>query len=779
VFEDRTLHRSGVFALIEPGSRGMRGHFTRLRYNCMLSQYIYIPVALLFLLSSVSEGALCKYLTAFTARDTILDIWVVFRDKAGASGGTISKAALARRARAGAPSSGHEDTPVASAYISAVQSRGGTLRHIVKWVNAASFSVHARNLMSIAEIPSVAEVIPVTRYERGTPLPPAFSSLGKGLGSGPADYGDSYLPLAMLGVPWAQAEIKRRRQEVPGAGVVIASFDNGCRLDHPCFGYIREHNAIVADSDFVDHDGDPSTFPADHGSQTMALIAGYDPPRFMGVAWGGKFIIARTEDDLSETRVEEDNWAAAIVWAESLGVDIVTSSLGYRTDYTDSLENYTYADMNGRSTVVARAAQIAIDKGVIIVNSMGNESHHTSDGYQYGTIVSPADVADVISVGAVDLNGALAYWSGTGPTADGRRKPDLVAPGVSVSVPASQGYGPMSGTSFAAPLIAGVTALIKQSFPDLPAAEIRRLLYRTCAFTASQDSADNVFGRGAPDAMLAACLDSSESYLQVVDSLGAVVAGAQVFHGSNLVGVTDSFGVAIVRSGGDSLPREYLVGPSTAASLAEYRIEAEIGVRILIGRETALVVDSASIKKKVILATIPVWISLTDSAGKFINNGSVFVRVNGSSRSIVVYGSAPGYVPSAHDTIDITGGNDTLAIRLAQRPVSSLIIFPSVLSRRQVSAHTSPGMTIEFSADADDPLSHDQSCLISIRSIDGKAVWSFSSYMRQNSPLADPKGNPVIWNCRTVNEAVVAAGVYFVIVRYAGKTYTRKVLVNG
>jgi serine protease AprX len=834
---------------------------------------LFVMVSVLFIPYSAAAG-LCKYLADNALRDTTYNVWVVFRNKPGValSTGPVSAKTALRREVAGFKGMTSADVPIRPQYIEAVVSQGGKLREIVKWTNAASFAVPAHLLKRIADLPFVKDVIPVGRYVRTLPnngLPPNFRK-PRLLPFPAGEYGSTWQPLAMLGVPWAQAEIVRTRREAPGTGVVIASFDSGFWLQHSCFNHLIQGSAIVADSDFVDHDGDPYTTPADHGAQTMALIAGYDPPYYVGIAWGARFILARTENDASETQIEEDSWAAALIWAESLGVDIVTSSLGYRADYTDSLGNplpdsvYTYADMNGRTTIIAQAAQAATDRGVIIVNAMGNESHDAGSMAEFGTIVSPADVKAVISVGAIDESGRIAGFSSTGPTADSVAKPDCVALGINVQVLATNGYEGASGTSFSTPQIAGLAALIKQGRPAATPDEIRAWLFRSCSFTPFQQARDNVYGWGIPDVFLAACVDTSESYLQVADSLGDFVVGAEVRHNTTLLATTDSFGVAIIRTGSTILPVQLQVRhPEFFASLVtidslytkntcvlptmyfwvtlidysgnrltqgsffvrrtsvdffrEYAFDSPNPVAIRRGVEDSFFVYAAapgffpSPVDTILLKPGPdtiritlskpsfFWLTLADSVGQRLTHGTLFVRSLAESgfkefavdsfaptkiprengNSFLAYATSPGFHPSSIDTFALQPGADTITIALAARSVTQLSVYPTVLSSAAITAGRAKGVTIAFCGARDDPRAYNQLCRIAIRSIDGQTIWEFSNYLRENSPLSDEHGNPLIWNCKTAQGKAVAPGLYFVIVRYADHTIIRKVLLNG
>ena len=471
-------------------------------------------------------------------------VWVLFSDGNNEGGRTtISPHALARRARAGYNPSSASDISVSRAHIAEIERMGGHCRNVFKWANAASFSIAATKLKTLASRPFVKDIIPLRTLSRRLPEAPGAISLKKSPAMDSAGfYGRSFSQLNIVAAPAAHRMIASRLNQAPGDGVIIGLFDSGFRLNHKCFNYVKAHQAIVADSDFVEHKrgvSDPDSVrrlyhalgkspPEEHGSWTLSLIAGLDSGNFAGVAWGAKFVLAKTEwadrilvtqdsagaDTIYkeiEIHAEEDNWASAMVWAESLGVDIVSSSLGYSTDFTDSSGNpapdsvnYTFADMNGNTTIISKAAKEAAARGMIIVNSIGNEGYGI-----LGTLNAPADVKDVISVGGIDPDKSLAFFSSEGPTSDGRLKPDLVAQASDMYLPDiyspdSAGYfRGEAGTSFSAPVVAGICALVRQTHPADSAALVRDRLYSSCVFAPQQTAFDNRFGRGIPDALVA------------------------------------------------------------------------------------------------------------------------------------------------------------------------------------------------------------------------------------------------------------------------------------
>ena len=289
----------------------------------------------------------------------------------------------------------------------------------------------------------------------------AFVSGVRAVGEGTTDrvaaaddfsYGPAAHQLEMLGIPEAHAMGYR------GEGVLVCVLDSGFELRHEAFDQLT----VRVTRDFIFHDEDVSYDPtqdvptqANHGTTVLSVIAGYAPGRIIGPAYRADYILAKTERIGSETRVEEDTWCEAIEWAEAMGADIAASSLSYYSWYPPQ-------DRDGRTALVSRFANVAFERGLLIVNSMGNT------GPREGSLDPPADAPGVISVGAVDWNGRVVGFSSAGPTWDGRVKPDLVAMGSGVTLVTARSrdrYGHGSGTSYSSPLIAGC-AIVLSAHPD-------------------------------------------------------------------------------------------------------------------------------------------------------------------------------------------------------------------------------------------------------------------------------------------------------------------------
>lgn len=371
-------------------------------------------------------------------------------------------------------------------------------------------------------------------------------------------WGELDSALKMIQVPSLQSFIQRATGQSPGQGITIAMFDAGFNIHHPALRHLVDSARVLADSDFVLHAAvsDTTDDPGDveHGTGTLSLIAGYAPRIFVGAAYGARFILARTEYGPTETHAEEDNWIAALEWAEALGADIINSSLGYRYDF-DGSPNYPDSMMNGDSIPISRAAAMAVDRGVVIVNSAGNDAGRGGAT----TLNAPADARSIITVGAVNYAREVTSFSSYGPTYDGRIKPDVVAPGSNIPYASAKGgYDYNSGTSFSSPLTAGAIALIKQVHPEWSPEEIVSVLHRTSTRHANPN---NYYGYGMVQAFAAAlnapgALDSNTVWGIVETPEGQPISGAEVHFSGPTTGTTgtDTDGMFVI---GRALPGDY------------------------------------------------------------------------------------------------------------------------------------------------------------------------------------------------------------------------------
>jgi len=419
--------------------------------------------------------------------------WLFFRDKGQAlqkvNWNTVedqlSERAKWRRAKVKGDTESlvdETDVPVYQPYINELRAHGYEPIVISKWLNAVSVYGDAETLQRI-QLPFIEKIQPVGHGKRH---PVTFNTLKKTPATDLStilDYGPSLTQNEMMRVPTIHA------YGFAGQGVLIAVFDSGFSLQPTAFDALD----VVATYDFIHDDenveleeGD-SSGAENHGTIVLSALAGYDPGNLIGPAFQSSYLLAKTEDVGSETEIEEDYWIAAAEWAESRGADIITSSLGY-------IDWYEYEDMDGETAPITIAADMAFDKGVVVITSAGNEG---DDAWFH--ITAPADGKNVIAVGAVNSLGDLAAFSSRGPTSDGRIKPEVVAMGVNtVVVYPGNRYGTANGTSLSCPMITGVAGLILSAHPELTPTQVRQALIQS-ADKLTQPS--NEYGFGLVDAL--------------------------------------------------------------------------------------------------------------------------------------------------------------------------------------------------------------------------------------------------------------------------------------
>lgn len=444
-------------------------------------------------------------------------VWVYFEDhgetgprgvesliaQALRDGGAQSERARQRRLKKSAgPVVDVHDLPVHETYLAALATIGCRVNRVSKYLNAASAWATADEIRDIERLAFVRRVDRVQTARR--PIPEAAkpddlpeqsrSSAGPRSGAAPTlDYGDSYGQLDLMNV------IPLHEATRFGQGVLVAMLDTGFNRRHEAL----VHLSVVAERDFINNDpvtrnqpGDPSN-QHNHGTYTLSALAGYAPGNLIGPAWAASFALAKTERVDTEIQQEEDNYVAALEWADSLGADIVSSSLGY-------YDWYTYEDMDGNTAVTTIAADIAASRGIAVVTAAGNNGPLPWPG-----IIAPGDGDSVITVGAVDGAGLIAYFSSRGPTYDNRIKPDVCAQGVLVRCASpvdSLGYLLVGGTSLSTPLVAGASALCLQMHPYWSPVVLRDELR---ASASRAQNPDNDYGWGIIDAYQTALYGAS------------------------------------------------------------------------------------------------------------------------------------------------------------------------------------------------------------------------------------------------------------------------------
>ena len=279
-----------------------------------------------------------------------------------------------------------------------------------------------------------------------------------------------------------------------GEGMTIAMLDAGFfgYKTNPAFDSVRQQNRILGEYDFVLNE--PSVNEDHpHGMHCFSTIAANRPGLMVGTAIHAKFWLFRTEDVFSEYPVEEQNWAVAAEYADSAGVDMISSSLGYY-DFDDPSFNHTYAQRNGNTSIITRAADLAAKKGIIVMNSAGNSGGATNDT-KY--ILCPADGDSVVAVGAVNGAGVIAGFSSWGPNGAGKLKPNIVSVGQGTTIANTAGNpGAGNGTSYSNPNIAGLIACFWQAFPEFTNMEIIDAVQKSAH---KYTSPDDRYGYGIPN----------------------------------------------------------------------------------------------------------------------------------------------------------------------------------------------------------------------------------------------------------------------------------------
>ncbi len=438
--------------------------------------------------------------------------WIYFKDKGpgklqkmAEARLTLNLKSLNRRLRHGFEDLVDEyDLPVYKLYVDIIKQYVRRMRHESRWLNAVSVEATGQSLERISRFRFVRRVDEVLVYTFHDPVIDPLTEIipepiPKADLAGPLalDYGMSFSQVDLMNVP------ALHNLGYSGQGVLICMLDSGFKnLGHEAL----DHLDIIATWDFVN--GDPHVFDEEgqmgtgnHGTNTLGTIAGYEPGELIGPAFGASFLLGKTENTEYERHIEEDHWIAGAEWADTMGADIISSSLGYRDEFSQGEGDYSWQDMDGNTTAVAKGANIAASRGILIVNSAGNEGQSLSGR---NTLVSPSDSAFVLAAGAVNSQGSRVNFSSVGPTADGRIKPDLMAMGQSVYSASSldpDEYVFVDGTSFACPLVAGVAALILEINPLWTNQDVMTAMKSTAS---RFDSPNNGYGWGIVDAQEAA-----------------------------------------------------------------------------------------------------------------------------------------------------------------------------------------------------------------------------------------------------------------------------------
>lgn len=423
------------------------------------------------------------------------DAWVYFKDKPSQAAFNVapltmlSQRALDRRMRYSIALD-FKDIPAEASYINQIKNAAGiTVRAKSKWLNALHIQGTQTDINKILNLNFVSKIEfankSLNASGKNRKQEKTVQKLNK-LNATNLDYGNTANQIQML------KENVLHENNFTGQGMQIAIIDAGFPNvnNFAAFKWIRDNNQILGGYDFVNRNENFYT-GSYHGMSVLSTIAGYVDNQFIGTAPDAKFYLFISEDAVNETPLEESLWVEAAEKADSLGVDVINTSLGYTT-FDNPNYNYVYADMDGKTTFISRGAEIAFSRGMIMVNSAGNEGNNS---WHY--ISAPADAASVLSIGAVNATGVIANFSSFGPTVDNRVKPDVCAQGAGVYIINPSGAIAISnGTSFSSPVLTGVVACLWQAFPNKTNAEIIQIVKESAHLYANPTAQE---GYGIPN----------------------------------------------------------------------------------------------------------------------------------------------------------------------------------------------------------------------------------------------------------------------------------------
>ncbi len=400
----------------------------------------------------------------------------------------LSQKSLDRRARQQITLT-ERDLPVNPEYVQDIKEAGIEVWYTSRWFNAVVVEATEAQLATLNGLHFVKQ----SRSLNKITSPQGTQSININLAATtintalePEEYGPAFHQADMLGVT------KLHDFGYRGEGLTIAVLDAGFPGVNTisAFEHLFQNNQFVGVFDFVEKKANTFT-SSSHGTAVLSTMAAYEPGKMIGTAYKANYLLLRTEDAASEHNIEEVNWLLAAEYADSAGADVINSSLGYSVFDAPST-SYTYEQMDGNTTIVSRAADMAAAVGMLVVVSAGNEG---SKPWRY--VTAPADADSVLTVGAIDSLGNIASFSSRGPSANGRFKPDVVAMGLNAYVINSAGNVVKSnGTSFSGPIMAGFATVLWQANIFRTNYELIELIRQTGD---RFENPDNTYGYGIPN----------------------------------------------------------------------------------------------------------------------------------------------------------------------------------------------------------------------------------------------------------------------------------------
>lgn len=405
------------------------------------------------------------------------------------------------------------DLPPNLSYLAEIAKTGAKVLYKSRWINGALIQTDALTLDKILKLTFVRglEGKGDIRNTRQSTDNQVFITKDKFGNEGISDNGLSQTQLAMLGAD------KMHQKGFHGEGMLIGVLDSGF-LNANQLSFFKDlfsEKRVIGTWDFVNNEVNVYN-DHNHGTNVLSCMAAFEDSRIVGTAYKANYLLLTTEDVSSETKREEANWLFGAEMADSVGVDVINTSLGYNL-FDNAAQNYKYSDMNGDRALATRAADWAAQTGILVVASAGNEG--TSAWKYVGT---PADADSIIAVGAVSSNRVIASFSSYGPSADGRIKPELSAQGAGTVIGnTNSSVGTSNGTSFSSPLMAGFVASFWQAFPKLTNMQVREYLIRSAS---QYENPNDRVGYGIPNFDKAYEIAELESLIAELKKTGKEVA---------------------------------------------------------------------------------------------------------------------------------------------------------------------------------------------------------------------------------------------------------------
>ncbi len=396
------------------------------------------------------------------------------------------------------------DLPIDSSYFSLVNNTGTKVVAQSKWLK--TITVETKDSLDVNKLLSLPFVDTLFLVWRDiiVPMPEDTLPTNKFIvpsGSGTGYYGSAFDQIAMHNGNLLH------EKGYKGEGITIAVFDGG--FHNVDFIDAFDTNKILGTQTFSHVTANPFRIKADHGTEVLSCMFSNKPNVMVGTAPGAFYYLFCSEVDGPEFPVEEDYWISAIEYADSIGIDIASTSLGYTVFPKLSEMNHHQDQLDGQTVLISKASEIAAKKGILLLTAAGNEGSKS-----WRSISFPSDAAGILTLGAVYANSNPANFTPYGPTVDGRTKPDLMATGVSTSLIASNGtHKRANGTSYATPIMAGLAACLWQAFPTLTNMELIEIMQKSGD---KYNTPDERLGYGIPDVFNA--YESQQSSLPEFDS---------------------------------------------------------------------------------------------------------------------------------------------------------------------------------------------------------------------------------------------------------------------